>query len=108
MENQMSSPPPSKSINEVAADIHSWANSVFPNRTPQETFSKLVFEEIPEIFKCQNNEEFADEYADSLILLLDLALMRGVNVQQAIDRKMAVNRGRTWKLNPHTGIHNHV
>ena len=95
-----------QTIDELALDIHEWANSTFPDRTHANTFSKLVFHEIPELFQSGGSDPL--EYADILILLLDLAKMKGINIGAAIDEKMNINRSRQWRLDITTGVHSHV
>jgi DNA-binding CsgD family transcriptional regulator len=97
---------PETSLNSLAIDIHDWANTTFPNRTHANTFSKLVFHEIPELFQSGGSDPL--EYADILILLLDLAKMKGIDIEAAIKEKMRINRERMWKLDTTTGIHSHV
>lgn len=79
---------------ELQRDIAEWADQVLPNRTPQSAFLKL-FEETGELIR---NPDSPGEYADILIMLIDLARMHGVNLIRAAKEKMEVNRGRAWKV----------
>jgi len=51
-----------------------WANKVFPDRTAHGALSKLVLEEIPELLNGGLDDPL--EYADVLILILDVASLR--------------------------------
>jgi len=92
------------SITDLQANIKAWADSVFPHRTAHGALCKLVLEEIPEFCLDTKSE---DEYADLLILLLDVATLNGIDVEGAVTRKMAKNRKRTWVINKETGMMRH-
>jgi hypothetical protein len=85
-------------------EISSWCNTVFPDRTKAGVLVKF-FEEIGELTKCPKE---AHEYADVFILLADLAELNGINLEEAIVEKMAINKSRQWKLDKELGIMNHV
>jgi len=77
--------------------IH-WIENIHPNRTPEGTLLKL-FEEIGEL--AQNPGDI-DEFADILIVLLDLAYQENINANDlvpAVMRKMEINRSRSWDVN---------
>lgn len=76
--------------------IVGWANDALPDRTPQSAVMKL-FEEVGELVKHPSEE---GEYADICIMVFDLARMHGVDLNDAIIRKMMVNEGRAWALTP--------
>lgn len=40
-----------------------------------------------------------DEVADVYVMLAQVAEGRGIDIQTEVDRKMAINRARVWKLN---------
>lgn len=94
------------SIAEVQKDITDWADRTFPDRTYQGTFNKLVFEEIPELINGGVYDPM--EYADILILVLDLAYLVGVDAEKAVAEKMAINKERTWQKNPISGLFRHI
>lgn len=81
-----------------------WANEVFPDRKPHETLAKLVLEEIPELAKTPTE----DEFADVMILVLDLGYLYGIDLEKAVINKMRVNRARSWKKDPKVGYWHHV
>jgi NTP pyrophosphatase (non-canonical NTP hydrolase) len=71
-----------------------WADQAFPDRTPQAALLKL-YEEIGELIR---NPRESLEYADILIMLVDIAHLHGVHdLGDAVDRKMKINGRRTWK-----------
>jgi hypothetical protein len=74
-------------------DITAWANEIFPNRTIESTIRKLVEDELPEF---QGRPTDAGEYADLVILILDIAGQQGIDVARAVQNKMQINRKRSW------------
>jgi len=54
-----------------------------------------------------NHHAVVSEAADVVIVLYRLARNCGLNLLDEVDRKMAINRGRTWKLDA-TGHGYHV
>jgi hypothetical protein len=85
--------------------IKSWADRVYPGRTPHGALAKLMLEEIPELLNGGLDDP--GEYADTLILLFDIAQMRGIDALQAVHDKMEINENRTWVVDPQTGIMRH-
>ena len=68
-----------------------WADSAFPDRAPASALLKL-YEEIGELIRAPAN---AEEYADILIMLVDLAHMHGVlDMGAAVRAKMKTNSRR--------------
>lgn len=86
-------------LSEVQKEIHRWADEQFPDRTDFNALSKLVLHEIPELLvhkKEKGLEGIGTELADCFILLMDLASMWEVDVDQAIAEKMRINYTRQW------------
>lgn len=81
-------------IKELTNLIVSWANTTFPERTPQSAFLKL-FEEIGELVK---NPDSGGEYADVFIILLDLAHMHHIDIKKAVSDKICINQSRRWSF----------
>lgn len=51
-------------------------------------------------------EKVGEEIADVIIVLYGVASMRGIDLHAEIDKKMAVNRNRVWKVRGDgTGYH---
>lgn len=96
----------------LASDIFEWANHTFPGRSPKASLMKLVMEEVPELLHGLNTEgvtpKIAHEWADCMILLLDLARLWGIEPGEAIRSKMAINKFRMWKKDEETGFYHHV
>ena len=70
------------SLSDTAQAINSWANQTFPGRGPRSSLNKLNMEEIPELLthlKTKGVEGIGEEWADCMILLLDLAVIWKVN-----------------------------
>lgn len=98
-------------IDDWADDIHLWADNTFPGRSPKASLVKLVMEEVPELlahFKQHGTQGIAGEFADTLILLLDLGKIWNINIGEALADKMMINNRRMWKKDPDTGTYQHV
>jgi NTP pyrophosphatase (non-canonical NTP hydrolase) len=80
------------SIDNLALEIQSQADRLFPDRTDDQMLLKL-WGELGEFAKSRDE----DEMADVLILFLDYASRRMWNIEAAIRRKMAINQSRTWR-----------
>ena len=100
------STPPPLSLRGAQALVTDWANEVFPDRTIKGTLAKLTSEELPELIVSGMKDEL--EYADALILVLDLAGQAGIDIEMALQRKMNINRGRKWRRDPDTGFYSHI
>lgn len=98
-------------IDGAAEDIKQWADNTFPGRSPVASLSKLVLEEIPELlmhFKEHGTRGIAGEFADTLILLLDLGKIWKIDIGKALGEKMFINERRMWKKDMSTGTYQHV
>lgn len=82
-------------ISIIQHEVGSWADEVHPNRTPEEALRKLLEHEIPEIIAKPDDPK---EYADAVILILDIGYLRGFDVLTAVMNKMEINRRRAWKI----------
>lgn len=99
------------SLSDAASAINAWANRTFPGRGPKSSVNKLGMEELPELLihlKERGTEGIGEEWADCLILLLDLAVIWKINPAEAIKRKMEINNHRMWRKDEETGFYNHV
>jgi len=92
-------------IEELQREIFEWANSMFPGRTAWDATCKLVLEEIPEWLQ---NPDDPGEYADLVIMILDIASLKGIDVKKAVQDKMKINRDRKWYIDPVTRTMHHV
>lgn len=99
------------SLSDAAKAINGWANRTFPGRGPRSSLTKLNMEEIPELLthlKEHGPEGIGEEWADCLILLLDLAVIWKIDPAASIKRKMEINNHRMWRKDPELGHYQHV
>lgn len=94
-----------ETIDTVALGIKSWADQAFPDRTDASMYLKL-YGEIAEMIAARG-PEVEDEVADLLILILDFAKRKGIDIEAALARKMKINRERTW-VKTDAGTFQHV
>lgn len=107
MQEHHQNPEPSNgSLRWWQGHIKEWADRVFPDRTIKGSLSKLVVEEISEFVQagCKDPQE----YADLLIMIMDLASQAGIDCEQALRVKMLINQNRTWARDPESGNYHHV
>jgi hypothetical protein len=76
----------------LQAEYLQWVATTFPDETTREQYVHLL-EEIDEIGRTPLK---AEEYADSLMLLLCVAHGNGVDILQAFREKFEINKGRNW------------
>lgn len=93
-----------KSLRDLQQEITAWADAQFPNRTAHDALVKLILHEIPEF--CRNPRDPL-EYADLEILLVDVASLNGIDIESAVEDKMAINRKRSWRRDPVTRLYQH-
>lgn len=67
-----------------------------------------VAELIEELVNSEEQAKVESELGDVGILLMQVAHSRGIDLMAAIDKKMAVNRRRKWKVGGIQGIGQHV
>lgn len=87
-------------IDGMTGEVVKWIRNHIPDRDrdPVNTAIKLS-EEASELTHAiyTGDGSVADECADVLILLLDIAYLRGVDLNAAFVKKMEVNRNREWR-----------
>lgn len=93
-------------IDRLAEEIKEWADTAFPNRTDQSMYLKM-YSEMGEMIEAFTPEEVADEVADVLIMLLDFGKRKGINIEEAVFRKLEINRLRQWGVT-HSGTYHHT
>ena len=84
----------SSTIQALQDEVNAWADSVFPDRTLGSAMLKL-YEELGELLRAPEDEL---EHADVYILLLDISALMKVDVEQAVRKKLAINRLREWRV----------
>lgn len=86
-------------ISEMTEEVVSWIRDYLPDnvRDPVNTSIKLS-EEASELTHAlyTGDGSVAEECADVLILLLDIAHLKGIDITAAFKRKMKTNRSRRW------------
>lgn len=98
--------PPEASLDGLTRRVIEWADRVYPHRTPYAALTKMIVEEVPELL--HGGLEDPEEYADVLIMLVDLAHLQGFDIVEAAHRKMDRNERRNWAIDPDTGLLNHT
>ena len=87
---------------ETQKSIASWAADTFGIATPARCATRMN-EEVAELLAHLTSPvtipyEAAEECADILIVLYVLAERLGTDIHAGVERKMAINRARKWKL----------
>jgi NTP pyrophosphatase (non-canonical NTP hydrolase) len=87
-----------------SAQQHAWQNKRVKgfNTTDVPLEFCLLNGEIAEAFDAwrKGRQDVAEELADIAIYLLGLAEMTGVDLQDAVEAKLAVNKARTYRRLP--------
>lgn len=97
-------PANSGDIGELQKVIAQWADTVFPTRTAHDAAVKLMLHEIPEWLDTMDDPL---EFADLVILILDIAHLKGIDIKKAVLNKMEINRARKWTVDPRTRLMQH-
>lgn len=92
-------------INMIATCVKNQADRLFPKRTDQSMFLKLYGEVAEMIDATEPNR--GGEIADVLIMVLDYAARKGIDIEAEIHHKMAINENRDWATNE-LGVFQHV
>ena len=97
-----------KTLDEFQNEVGAWGDATFPNSTWATVASHFEEEaaEFMDALRGGRQEKIEGELADSFLLLMQFAHKTGVSLYEAAERKMIVNRARTWKVNdPEPGGH---
>lgn len=89
---------------EILKDINEWQDVVFKKATPQSASAHLR-REANELYESPYD---AEEMADIFILLAGVAHLAGVDLVEAVEKKMAINRKRIWGEPDEEGVIEHV
>lgn len=93
-------------LTELQGEIVEWADhDIGPCRTYRDAITKLVMEELPELLL---DPESALEWADVMILVMDLAHLAKIDMADAVREKLNINRNREWNRDERTGLFHHV
>lgn len=87
-------------MNETIESINQWADETFGPCT-LDAARRRVKDEMLELYSAVTNQAILEEAADVWI-----TLARIPGLQEEVNRKMVINRGRKWRLNGDgTGYH---
>jgi NTP pyrophosphatase (non-canonical NTP hydrolase) len=88
-------------VTENQDSIVRWINQTFGPAEMNMRCATRANEEMAELLKALSTDDdhpkAVEEAADIVIVLYRLASRFGVNLHDEIDKKMAINRARTWK-----------
>jgi NTP pyrophosphatase (non-canonical NTP hydrolase) len=84
------------SVQELQVEIAQWADQLNPNRTALSLIAKML-EELGELIASERQDDPL-ELADVLILALDLAHIKQIDLAVAVQAKMQINRQRQWRI----------
>jgi NTP pyrophosphatase (non-canonical NTP hydrolase) len=86
---------------EDQSTITEWQRDTFGSVTPLNAFcrARKEWRELEDLMTENMSSKAVDEAADVVIVLYALAGAFGLDLHEAIDRKMAINRSREWDLN---------
>jgi NTP pyrophosphatase (non-canonical NTP hydrolase) len=86
---------------ETQQSISTWQLETFGHATNLRKATRVA-EEVIELIKdlaySDTHSKAASEVADILIVLYGVAEGLGVDIYEEVDKKMAINRARKWKL----------
>lgn len=97
-------------------EIKQWSTETFPNQATTSVTHHLN-EELIELYQvCDGvdrgedvgERSVAEEIADCIILLVALAGIYGIDIEEAIKNKHEINRTRTFKYDEKRGYHKRV
>lgn len=86
---------------ETQESISVWADETFGPAGTNSRVASRANEEMAELLKWltidDEHEKAAEEIADVVIVLNRLAARMGFDLWHAVEKKMAINRKRTWQ-----------
>lgn len=98
-------------MRETQRSVSEWAEATFGAAAGNARIAARANEEMAELLRAltadDRHPKAAEEIADVVIVLYRLATRLGVDLVAEIDRKMAINRTREWRLD-NTGHGYHV
>lgn len=84
-----------RTLDSIVHEIVRWQRRQFPNSSTASAIDHLK-EEIDELAENPDGEE----WADCMFLLLAISDRAGIDRAVALERKLAINRARTWIEQP--------
>jgi NTP pyrophosphatase (non-canonical NTP hydrolase) len=98
-------------MGETQESVSKWANETFGPAGSNARVAARANEEMAELLRALTADDSSPkaiaEVADVVIVLYRLATRLGGDLHAEVDRKMAINRAREWKLDA-TGHGYHV
>lgn len=85
--------------------VGEWAHQTFGMSTTARVLRHLR-EEVTEI-ETANEMHIGEEIADAMFLLLRLADMHGISLDEAMEAKLTINRARRWGPADEHGVIRH-
>ena len=97
-------------IDDLKTMIGHWADDTFGHPRDRADALRKLREEIDEMIPAAERGEDVhfEEWADCMIVLLDLNYLAGFDAVQAIVRKHEINIKRKWAYDKEKGVWNHV
>lgn len=93
-----------RTLQQIVGEINRWQDTVFTRATPVSAAAHLK-KEAQELWEDPYDEE---EIADIFILLAGVAHLAGVDLEAAVEKKMKINRERTWGEPDAEGVVEHI
>ena len=87
----------------LALQVKMIADRLFPDRTDASLYLKL-YEETAEVIASNGNP---DEVADIFILWMDYAVRKGIDIEAAVQHKLAILQERGWQIDSN-GVYQHT
>lgn len=95
---------PRPSLDEIVRDLCAWQRDTFPHGNPA-SVSAHLYDEVCELVADPTDP---NEIADCFILIAGVADRAGVDLVDAVQRKMAINRARKWGIADERGVIRHL
>lgn len=83
-------------VQELQAEIAAWIDPLNPSRNSLSTIAKIL-EELGELIASERMNDPL-ELADVAILVLDLFYLQKVDLVEAVQAKLEINRIRAWQI----------
>ena len=89
-------------MSETPATIAAWQEATFGTPGSNASYAIRALRELAELIQWlsddDNHPEAGKEIADVLICLFGASHRMGLDLQVEVDRKMAINRARKWRM----------
>jgi len=92
----------------LITSIAEWGNATFSKDTVRARIHGVVEHLSDEVEELRKDPTSAEEMADVFILLAQLAHESDVDLYQAVQDKMKINRKRKWGTADHRGVVKHI